>query len=176
MKRVLLILRQSDFVLTLILIAPLMIAGCGVYSFSGSALSPEVETVTIENFPNNADLREPTLSQTFTQKLRDKFLQDTRLELVQQGGDLVYSGSIKRYEISPDVVENDRGENLSKLTIGIQTKYENKVSPDDNFDKTFTQDQRFNSNQALDDVEQELIDEITERIIQNIFNQSVNNW
>ncbi len=162
--------------LIILLIIPLSIGGCGTYSFSGAAISEEVKTVTIQNFPNNADLVVPTLSQTFTEKLKQKFLRDTRLELVSQGGDLVFSGSITRYDVSPEVVQDDRKENLSKLAITIQTKYTNKVNPDQNFEQAFTQDERFESNKSLSSIEDQLIQNITDRITENIFNKSVNNW
>ena len=153
-----------------------VLTGCGVYSFSGTALSSEVKTVSIETFPNNANLVVPTLSQTFTEKLRQKFLEDTNLELVEQGGDLVFSGEITRYEVSPEVIQGGQQASLSKLTIAIRTKYDNNVNADNNFDRSFSHYETFRQSQSLDQVEDRLIREITDKIIQDIFNQSVNNW
>lgn len=169
-------LAHNEGLLIFLITLPLLMGGCGVYSFSGAALSPEVETVTIQNFPNNANLVVPTLSQTFTEKLKKKFLRDTRLELVQQGGDLVFSGTITRYNVSPEVIQNNRKENLSKLAITIQTNYTNNVNPDQNFEQAFTQDERYESSKSLSSIEDQLIQNITDRIIENIFNKSVNNW
>lgn len=152
------------------------LTGCGVYSFSGAALSSEVETVTVQRFPNNADLVNPDLSQLFTQKLRQKILQDTNLELVDQGGDLVFSGNIQSYKVSAAVVRRGQQATTSELTIGIKTNYENRVDPKSNFDQVFSSGETFDQSRRLNEVEDELVDDITDNIIRDIFNQSVNNW
>ncbi len=155
---------------------PLLLGGCGPYSFTGAALSSKVKTVTVENFPNNADLIVPTLSQNFTEKLKKKFLRDTRLEVVRQGGDLVFSGSIVKYDVSPEVIQKSRQNNLSKLTIAVRTTYLNKVNPDQNFERKFSESETFKSSKNLDQIEDQKIDEITTKIIEKIFSKSVNNW
>lgn len=149
---------------------------CGVYSFSGAAISSEVETVTVERFPNNADLVNPNLSQFFTQKLRQKILQDTNLELVEQGGDLVFSGSIEKYKVTAETIESGQQATSSELTIGIRTKYQNKVDNKKNFNDLITSGRTFGQNESLNQVEEELVDQITDNIIRDIFNKSINNW
>ncbi len=151
-------------------------SGCGPYSFSGSALSSQVETVTVERFPNNADLVNPNLSQLFTQKLRQKILQDTNLDLVDKGGDLVFSGSIEKYEVSLETVQRGQQATSSELTIGIKTRYKNRFDKKKSFNRMFSTGRVFSQNQTLNQVEDQLVDEITDQIIQDIFNQSINNW
>lgn len=150
--------------------------GCGTYSFSGAALSDKVETVTVERFPNNADLVNPNLSQLFTQKLRKKLLQDTNLELVDQGGDLVFSGSIEQYKVSVETVERGQQATSSELTIGIKTQYKNRFDEAKSFDRTFSNGRVIDQNQTLNQVEDRLVEDITDNIIQEIFNESINNW
>ena len=150
--------------------------GCGLYSFSGAALSSEVETVTVRRFPNNADLVNPELSQLFTQKLRQKLLQDTNLELVEQGGDLVFSGTIERYQVAAEVVQRGQQASKSELSIGISTKYQNKMDQKSGFDQMFSSNRTFDQSQTLNQVEGQLVEEITDNIIQDIFNQSINDW
>ena len=161
--------------ISLVLLAGVM-QGCGVYSFSGAALSPEVETVTVQRFPNNADLVNPELSQLFTQKLRQKLLQDTNLELVEQGGDIVFSGTIERYNVSAEVVQRGQQASKSELSIGIKTQYKNKVDQKSSFDQLFSSNRTFDQSESLSQVEDELVEEITDNIIQNIFNESINDW
>ena len=84
----------------LILLIPctLLFAGCKVtYSFSGASISPEVKTVSIPRFPNNALLVAPILSSTLTEALQDRFSRQTRLTLVPEGGDLNFEGEITNY-------------------------------------------------------------------------------
>ncbi len=150
--------------------------GCGVYSFSGSALSSKVETVTVQRFPNNADLVNPNLSQLFTQKLRRKILQDTNLDLVDQGGDLVFSGSITKYKVSVETVQRGQQATSSELNISIKTQYKNKFDKKKSFNKTFSASQIIDQNESLRAVEDQKVEKITDQIIQSIFNDSINNW
>lgn len=151
-------------------------SGCGVYSFSGSALSSKVETVTVQRFPNNAELINPNLSQLFTQKLRRKILQDTNLDLVDQGGDLVFSGSITKYKVSVETVQRGQQATSSELNISIKTQYRNKYDEKKSFTKTFSASRDINQNKSLSEVEDQKVDKITDQIIQSIFNDSINNW
>lgn len=159
-----------------LLIVTSLNSGCGVYSFSGSALSSKVETVTVQRFPNNADLVNPNLSQLFTQKLRQKILQDTNLDLVDQGGDLVFSGTITKYDVSVETVQRGQQATSSELNISIKTQYENEYAKKKSFDKTFSAGRIIEQNESLNQVEDQLVEEITDQIIQDIFNQSINNW
>ena len=86
--------------LLFLFIIGLLTACGGGYSFTGADVG-DAQTVTVEFFPNNADLVNPQLSQTFTEKLRDNFVQQTPLELNQSGGDLLFQGTITDYVITP---------------------------------------------------------------------------
>lgn len=154
----------------------LILNGCGAYSFSGAAISSDVESVTIENFPNQASLREPTLSQTFTQKLRDRFLRDTRLKQVDNNGDLHFSGHITRYSVSSEGIQSNERAGRTRLTIEVKVNYRNALNEDENFEQTFSAYENFSSDQQLSAVQGRLIDDITDQIIQDIFNATVNNW
>lgn len=159
-----------------ILCLGLCLNGCGPYSFSGTSISSEVETVTIENFPNKASLVEPTLSQTFTQKLRDRFLRDTRLKQVENNGDLHFSGHITRYNVSSEGIQSNERAGRSRLSIEVKVNYRNAVNEDDNFEQTFSAYETFDSGTQLSAVQDQLIDDITDQLIQDIFNATVNNW
>ena len=48
--------------------------GCKVnYSMSGASIAPEVKTINIKYFKKTASLGPTTLSQLFTEKLKEKF-------------------------------------------------------------------------------------------------------
>ena len=63
----------------LLLTSCFAITGCDVYSFTGASISPEIKTISIASFPNQASLVQPSLSQVFTEKLKDKFVSQTNL-------------------------------------------------------------------------------------------------
>lgn len=158
------------------IIISFMIQGCGPYSFTGASIPPEVKTFSVQNFPNNASLINPELSQIFTEKLKDQFLQTTRLKLADQNGDLEFSGSITRYNVSPTAVESNDRASRTRLKISIKVDYENRYNKDQNFTKTFSNYEDFESDQNLNQVEDKLVEDITDQLVQDIFNATVNNW
>ena len=79
----------------------LSLFGCGVYSFTGASISPEVKTISIQTFYNNAPLGPANMSNLFTEKLKDYFQQNTSLTLTNDEGDLQFDGYIDNYTITP---------------------------------------------------------------------------
>lgn len=153
------------------------LVGCGIYSFTGTNLHPDVKTVQIDYFPNNAILVEPTLSQEFTLTLQDLFLTQTNLDLVKSGGDLQFEGEITGYKINPMSATADQRAAQNRLTITVNVRFYNNLNEDDNFERSFSHFYDYGANvqligSALDDA----FLEINERIAQDIFNASVAKW
>jgi hypothetical protein len=150
--------------------------GCGVYSFTGASIAPDIETISIQRFPNNALTVVPTLSQTFTDGLRDKFSNETNLIMLSKGGDLQIDGSITGYRTSPVAIQGNETAALNRLTISVKVNFVNTKDANQNFDKSFSRYVDYPSTQNLNDVQEGLIDEISEMLIQDIFNEAVVNW
>ncbi|MEA3503632.1 MAG: LptE family protein [Bacteroidota bacterium] len=154
----------------------LSFSGCGVYSFTGASISPEIKTVEIQYFPNRARLVNPTLSQYFTDALKDKFMSQTNLGLVNTNGDLVFEGEIQDYRTEPIAIQENQTAALNRLTIKIKVKFTNKTEPDQSFDMSFSQSLEYESSASLSSVEEELVAEINEALVEDIFNKAVVNW
>ncbi len=161
----------------------LLFSGCGVYSFTGSSLGPEVKTITIQNFFNDSGAGPPNMSQLFSESIKDYYQQNTNLSLVDDNGDLLLEGSITRYDFTP-VAPRASGSNevadvasLMRLNITITASYVNTVDDEFNFDnRSFSFFADFNAEQDPSSVEDQLIEEIFDQIIFDIFNASVANW
>jgi Lipopolysaccharide-assembly len=160
----------------LVFILALQATGCGVYSFTGASIAPEVKTVSVAFFPNRASLVQPSLSQTFTEKLRDKFVSQTNLTLLERGGDLTFDGSITDYNTQPIAIQGNEQAALNRLTISVKVKFENLKDPKQNFESSFTRYADYDSRQELSSVEQDLINEICNQLVDDIFNRAVINW
>ncbi len=154
------------------------------YSFTGSSLTDE-KTVQINEFPNNAALVNPALSQQFSTDIQNRFLQRTTLKGTKENPDILIEGEISDYAISPTTISSNTQTNPSggviqqaqnKLTITVKVHYENKVHPDSSFDRTYTDEATFNSNLSQADIEASQVKLVTERIINKIFNDIVANW
>ncbi|MBN2263869.1 MAG: LptE family protein [Prolixibacteraceae bacterium] len=146
------------------------------YSFTGASISPMVKTYTVYDFPNRATLINPTLSDYFSDALREKFTRQTNLEFMNDGGDLEFEGAITVYDIKPISVTGDAVAAQNRLTIKIKVVFTNNIDPDNDFDNEFSAYADFGSDQIISDVEDRLVEEIITQIVDDIFNKSVANW
>ncbi len=153
-----------------------LLNSCSInYSFTGASISPDIKTVSVEYFPNRALMVNPNLSQVFTEKLKDKFIGQTNLDLVGDDGDLQFSGQITGYKTSPVAITGDMA-SQTRLTITVKVNFVNTKDPTKNFEKSFSQYEDYPSDQSLDAVQDQLITEIVNKLTDDIFNASVSNW
>ncbi len=146
------------------------------YSFTGASIPPNVKTVSVMYFPNYAPLVNATLSQVFTQKLKDKFTSQTHLSVIERNGDLQFEGQITDYTNQPTAIQQNQTAAQNRLTITVKVKYTNTVDEKMSFESTFTKYADYPSSQAFGAVEGELIKTISDQIVQDIFNKAVVNW
>ena len=152
------------------------------YTFVNNNLDARVKTVQIKTFPNNAALVNATLSQDFTTLLQNRFLK-TNLKGAIENPDLLIEGEITDYSITPTAISNPittDGVSVqaaqNKLTITVKVHYENKIQPEKNFDRTYTDEATFSSDLDINQIETSQVKIVNERIINKIFNDIVANW
>ena len=157
---------------------PLLSTSCKTnrYSFTGASISPDVKTVSVQYFPNYAPLVQPALSQSFTEALKDKFLSETGLSLINKNADLNFSGSITGYSVQPIAIQGNEKAALNRLTITINVKFTNQKDEKQNFETPFSRYTDYESSFNLSSVEMSLIKEINNQLVQEIFNKAVVNW
>lgn len=147
------------------------------YTFSGSSISPNWQTIKIATFPNFAPLQNPNLSQEFTDKLQDIFSQRTKLELTtSDNADLLIEGEITGYQQSSVAIQANEIAGKNRLTITVRVRYQNNKDEDKSFDKTYSAFEDFDGNLTLQQVESELTIGISEQIINLIFNDIAMDW
>ena len=151
--------------------------GCKVsYSFSGASISPEVKTVAVQVFPNRANIVNPTLSQDFSDALRDKIRDQTNLVFMSSSGDVNFEGEIVEYRTSPLAITGDDLAAMNRFTIGIKVKFTNIIDPEQDFEEVFNRYQDYDSSNDLSDVEDDLVEAILKQITEDIFNKAFVNW
>ncbi|PLX17971.1 MAG: hypothetical protein C0597_06630 [Marinilabiliales bacterium] len=146
------------------------------YSLSGASIAPDVKTVSVQHFVNRAPLGVANMEQYLTDELKDKFKSQTSLTLVNDLGDLNFEGEITDFNTRPMAITGDETASQNRLTIKVHVKFTNEIEPQYNFDTSFSQYEDYDSDQDLSSVEQELMENIMEKIIEDIFNKSVVNW
>ena len=158
------------------LIISIFISSCGIYSFNGASISKDTKTITIKYFTNNASTIQPTLSQVITEKLKDYFTQQTNLSINDNNGDLKFSGEITKYEIKPMAIQSNEVAGKNRLTIAVKVDFTNIYENEYNFSHTFSRYRDYESSQNFSEIEEILIEEISNELIEDIFNKSVVNW
>lgn len=152
-------------------------SGCKVnYSFTGGSIDPKIKTISIQFFPNNSPLVQPTLSQSFTDALKDKFSSQTKLALVKKDGDLNIEGAIIGYSTQPVAIQANQTAAMNRLTITVNVKFTNNINDKQNFEQTFSRYEDYLSTQNLPAVEATLIKDINDMLVEDIFNKTVANW
>ena len=121
----------------LALAAPLF-QSCGIYSFSGTSIQSDVNTVTINYFEYKALRVNPTLSNDLTEALKDQFQRLTRLEQVDMDGDLEIVGEITGYDVRATAVTADEVAAQNRLTVTVKIYFTNRKYPEDDFEKSFS--------------------------------------
>ncbi len=144
-------------------------------SLSGATIPPEAKTISVGFFTNNTSLGAPSLSQRFTEKLRDVVSQQTGLTLIKQSGDLQFEGYIADYNVSPIAISADQAAQ-NRMTITVSVKYTNKFEESKNFEQSFTRFVDVASDKNISSVEPELVTEIYRQLTEDIFNKAFNNW
>jgi outer membrane lipopolysaccharide assembly protein LptE/RlpB len=153
-----------------------ILQACGVYSFTGASIPPEAKTISIQQFINNAPLVQPMLSQRLTDALRDKFSSQTNLSQVSANGDLTFEGYISDYNTQPVAITGDETAALNRLTISVKVSYSNRFDEKQNFEASFSRFEEYESSRSLSEVEDQLMEQIIDALVQDIFNRSVVNW
>ncbi|HRZ98307.1 MAG TPA: LptE family protein [Paludibacter sp.] len=156
----------------------LIFSSCSIsYKFNGASIDySKTKTISISDFPNTADLVYQPLSQEFSEKLRDTYAKQTRLQLLKKGGDLNLEGEITGYQLTPMAISADTYASQTKLTLTIMVRFTNVKLPDDDFEKSYSVYRTFDSNVMLTTIQDELLKEIIEEITDNIYNDTVAKW
>ena len=157
-------------------LAALLAGGCGIYSFSGTSIQPDVETITINYFEYKAEKVNPSLSNKITEDLRTQFRKMTRLEQVDIDGDLEIEGQITGYDVSASAITADEVAARNKLTVTVKVDFTNRKYPEDNLSQSFSAYEEYDSTQSLDAVQDALCDDIVKKLIEDIFNATVAQW
>ena len=158
-----------------------LLEGCKIsYTMSGASISPEVKTVFIDYFRNRSKVINPTLSQSFTEAMKDKFVNETGLTLNTDQGDLEFSGEITGYDVRPlSIQKSETGRDfasMNRLTITVKVVFVNNKDHEQDFNTNFSAYYDWDSTKAINQVESEAVQVITAQLVEDIFNKSVANW
>ena len=164
--------------LVIVLLTAVCYTSCTIsYKFNGASIDyTTTHTISFEYIPIKAALVYAPLAVTFNDKLQQKYINQTRLSQVKTDGDLQISGAITGYSLSNQAVNSDAYATVTRLTIKVKIKFVNKNNKSENFEQEFSQYADFDASQLLTDVQDDLCEELSDKLIEDIFNATVANW
>lgn len=147
------------------------------YKFNGASIDySKTQSISIADFPNNAALVNPNLSNNLSEGIRDLYSRQTRLQILRRGGDMELEGEIIDYTLTPMAISADNLSSETKLTLTIRVRFTNNKAPEESFEKTYSAYQTFDASRLLTDVQDELCNIMIAELADNIYNDTVAKW
>lgn len=158
----------------------LCLSSCA-YKFNGASIPTDMKTVNVRFFENNAPLVVSYLSQTFTEDLKSRIRNQSKLSIVEGDADGIFSGNITGYDIKPIAIQDNTNPvaGANRLTITVNVKYTNNTKDFEkqSFEQSFTAYEDFSlAGQSLQSQEQQLIKKINAKLTEDIFNRAFAQW
>ena len=161
------------------MLVAMVLQGCAIsFKMNGANIDySTTHSISVADFPNNAALVYPPLSNDLSEGIRDLYQRQTRLQVLRKGGDLELEGEITGYTLTPmSISAADSYSAETKLTMTVRVRFINNVAPEDSFEKTYTAYQTFDSSRMLTDVQDELCTTMIKEIAESIYNDTVAKW
>lgn len=168
--------RLKTYLAFLIGVAITMLSSCKFYSMTGAQIEPEIKTMSVKYIANHAPLVNPLLSQELTEAIKNRFIRQTSLDIVNSNGDLHFEGVITGYSIRPIAIASDQAAAQSRLTITVKINYTNTKYPEKNYQQSFSRFADFDATTSIQAAESEFVPQILTELVDDIFNKAVVNW
>lgn len=160
------------------LVLSLLLMGCTIsYKFNGASINYDIiKTISLESFPNRAVYQWGPMESMFNNALSDIYANQTKLQQVTRGGDLSLSGEITSYDQVNKSISSDGYSSMMQLKMTVNVRFENAKNHSEDFERQFSASREFDTSQQLNDVQEELVTQMIDEIVEQIFNATVANW
>ncbi|MBK6785556.1 MAG: hypothetical protein IPG79_18755 [Saprospiraceae bacterium] len=149
---------------------------CSV-SLKGIIIPPEVKTFFVEDFRLSALEAPADLNQRFGEALRNKIRNESRLTLKEIEPDIIFSGNVRSFRISPEAVSANTVAQLNRFEIIIDVTLEYTNKPEAGWkNKSYTFFKTFDSSQDFQNVQDNLTRELFDLFTEQIFNDAFSQW
>jgi len=144
--------------------------------FNDWDISQEVKTFSIQQFETTAGNAPPTLGQQFSEQIKERVMNDTRLLFAPNKGDIQFSGAVTNYDVSPIAPQPGATVSLQRLTIKLNIQFRDNTNKEKNWEQSFNRFSDFSAEVDISSVESQLVEEIYAQIIEDVFNKAFGNW
>ena len=147
------------------------------YQLKGASIDYNtIKTISIESFQNRATYQWAPMAPMFNNTLSDVFNRQTKLSQVKRDGDLAISGEITSYDQTNKSISASGYSSMVQLKMTVKVKFVNTKEHKDDFEKSFSATREYDSSQQLSSVQEELVQQMIDDIVDQIFNATVANW
>lgn len=170
---------QSGFQALSLLSLAVLIAACTFkgYSFNGASIDySKTKTITIVDFPIRSSYVWGPMGPLFNNALKDEFANHTKLIQVRRNGDLKIEGEITQYSQRNKSVSSEGYSAQTELSMTVNVRFTNNTNHNEDFERQFTATQVYETTQNLSSVQEELVTQMCEDLVDQIFNATVANW
>ena len=156
----------------------LLMQGCTIsYKLNQASIDyTKTKTFSVEPFSNRAAYQWAPMAPMFNSSLTDRYNDQTKLVQVKRDGDLALSGEITSYDQTNKSISADGYSSMVQLRMAVKVKYVNRNKHEDDFERTFSSSREYDSSQQLSAVQEELVQQMIDDIVDQVFNQTVGKW
>ena len=168
--------QATTSVITLLLIG--LLTTCTIsYKFTGTSIDyTQTKSISLDKFPIRSNYVWSPMESMFYNSLSDAFGQKTKLKVLKRGGDLQLAGEIVEYSQTNKSVSSDGYAAQVQLKITVNVRFVNNTKHDDDFEQRFSATAEYDSKRQLAEVQEQLVQEMINDIVDQIFNATVANW
>lgn len=172
------LMRINHIKTALLTVMMLLLVSCSVsYKFNGASIDyTKTKTIQIADFPIRSSYVWAPMASIFNNQLKDVFANHTRLIQVKRNGDMKIEGEITQYSQRNKAVTAEGTSAQAELSMTVNVRFTNNANHSEDFEKQFTATSTFETTQSLNSVQEELVTQMVEDIIDQIFNATVANW
>lgn len=155
-----------------------LLAACSVsYSFNGSSINYDIiHSISIDKFPIRSAYVWAPMESMFYSSLSDEFATKTKLEVLKRNADLQLSGEITEYSQTNKSISSEGYSAQTQLKMTVNVRFVNNTDHTQDFEQQFSATSEYDSSQQLASVQEELVQEMIDDIVDQIFNATVANW
>lgn len=156
----------------------LTVVSCSVsYKFNMSSIDyTKVKTIQIAEFPIRSSYVWGPMGPMFNNRLKEQFADHTKLSQVKRNGDLKIEGEITNYSQRNKSVSAEGYSAQTELSITVNVRFTNNTNHQEDFEQQFTATTSYETTQSLAAVQDQLVTEMIDDIVDQIFNATVANW
>lgn len=170
-------IHNTQAALTILTATALLLACSVTYKFNGSSINyDKVKSISIDKFPIRSAYVWSPMESMFYNTLTDAFAQKTKLQVLKRNGDMQLAGEIVEYSQTNKSIAADGFSAQTQLKITVNVRFTNNTNHEEDFEQRFSATAEYDSKQQLNAVQEELVQQMINDIVDQIFNASVANW